>query len=182
MALGSTMYTFNVELADMDRGVYETLEIRAAQHPSETEEALVTRVLAYCCEYREGIAFSTGISTPDEPAIAVRDLTGALAVWIDIGAPDAARLHKAGKSGARVVVYTHKDPAQVKRLWAGEKMHRADELEFYEVPRAFLDAVVAELSRRMAFTLTVTDRHLYLAVGDKVLDGALVQHRLMMHE
>src|SRR6185312_1467665 len=98
MALTATMYAFDVELADVDRGVYESLEIRAARHPSETEEYLLTRVLAYCLEYTEGLSFSRGLSSTDEPALSVRDLTGALQAWIDIGAPDAARLHRASKA------------------------------------------------------------------------------------
>ncbi len=88
----------------MDRAVYETLSLKAAKHPSETEEHLATRVLAYCLEFTEGIAFSRGLFDPDEPAIAVRDLTGAYRAWIDIGAPDADRLHKAGKVAPRVAV------------------------------------------------------------------------------
>jgi uncharacterized protein YaeQ len=82
------MYVFDVRLADADRAVNESLTIRAAQHPSETAEYLVTRLLAYCLEYTEGIAFSKGLSDPDEPAIIVRDLTGVLQAWIEVGAPD----------------------------------------------------------------------------------------------
>ena len=103
------MYVFEVRLADADRGVYETLTIRAARHPSETAEYLVTRLLAYCLEYTEGIAFSKGLSDPDEPAISVRDLTGALQAWIEVGAPDAARLHKAAKAAPNVALYVHRD-------------------------------------------------------------------------
>ncbi len=113
MALGATMYVFEVRLADADRGVYETLTLRVARHPSETAEYLVTRLFAYCLEYAEGIAFSKGLSDPDEPAISVRDLTGALQAWIDIGAPDAARLHKAAKAAPNVAVYVHRDPDQL---------------------------------------------------------------------
>src|SRR5271156_6015691 len=97
MALSSTMYVFTVRLADADRGVYETLPLRVAQHPSETPEYLMTRVLAYCLEYTEGISFSKGLSDPDEPTISVRDLTGVLETWIDVGLPEAARLHRAAK-------------------------------------------------------------------------------------
>src|SRR5688572_18431649 len=112
MALGATIYNFDVELADTDRNVYDSLALRVARHPSESEEYLVARLLTYLLEYAEGIEFSRGVSDPDEPAIAVRDLTGAIKAWIDIGTPDAARLHKASKAAARVAVYTHKDPAQ----------------------------------------------------------------------
>ena len=76
MALTATIYNFDVQLADIDRGVYESLSFKAAQQPSETAEYLLSRVLAYCLEYAEGIAFSKGIAEPDVPALAVRDLTG----------------------------------------------------------------------------------------------------------
>src|SRR5476649_189364 len=112
MALTATIHNFDIELADTDRHVYESLALRVARHPSESEEYLVTRLLAYVLEYAEGIEFSRGVSDPDEPAISIRDLTGRIKTWIDIGSPDAARLHKAAKSGARVVVYTHKNPEQ----------------------------------------------------------------------
>ena len=125
MALTATIYAFDVQLADADRGVYETLALRVARHPSETEASLVTRVLAYCLEYVDGIAFSNGLAEPDEPALAVRDLTGGMRAWIDVGAPAATRMHRAGKAAKRVVVYTHKDPGMVLRQWAGERIHRA---------------------------------------------------------
>ena len=96
MALGATMYVFDIELADSDRGVYASFELRAARHPSEAPDYLITRLLAYCLEYTEGISFSNGLSTPDEPAIAVRDLTGVMQAWIDIGAPSPDRLHHSG--------------------------------------------------------------------------------------
>ena len=80
-----TIHNFEIELSDVDRGVYETLALRVARHPSETEDYLVTRVLAYCLEYADGISFSNGLAEPDEPPLAVRDLTGVTRVWIDIG-------------------------------------------------------------------------------------------------
>ena len=87
MALGATVYSFKIEHADSDRGVYVPLDLRLARHPSETEDHLLTRVLAYCLEYSEGIGFSNGLSEPDQPAISIRDLTGVLRAWIDVGAP-----------------------------------------------------------------------------------------------
>ena len=83
MALNATIYNFDVELADSDRGVYESLELRLARHPSESDEYLIARLLAYLLEFKDGIAFSRGVSEPDEPAIAVRDPTGAITTWID---------------------------------------------------------------------------------------------------
>jgi len=101
MALTATIYNFDVELSDTDRHVYETLALRVARHPSESEEYLVARMIAYLLEFTEGIEFSRGVSSPDEPTIAVRDLTGTLKAWIDVGTPDAGRLHKASKLAAR---------------------------------------------------------------------------------
>jgi uncharacterized protein YaeQ len=175
MALTATIYNFDVELADGDRHVYESLALRVARHPSESEEYLVTRLLAYLLEYAEGIEFSRGVSDPDEPVIAVRDLTGAITTWIDIGTPDAARLHKASKAARRVAVYTHKDPAQFLKQLAGEKIHRAEALELYAIDRALIAALVARLERRVAFSLSVTDHELYLSIGADNLTGAVVR-------
>lgn len=173
MALTATIYTFDIDLADADRGVYETLALRVARHPSESEEYLVTRLLAYCLEYREGIAFSNGIADPDEPAIAVRDLTGAIQVWIDIGAPDAARVHRGAKAAPRVAVYTHRDPDQLVRQWSGERIHRAGDLELYRVDRDLISGLVAALERRMSFALAVTERHIYVSLGNKTIEGSV---------
>jgi uncharacterized protein YaeQ len=178
MALTATIYNFSIELADMDRGVYETLDIKAAQHPSETDEALLARVLAYCCEYGEGIGFSKGISTPDDPAVFIRDLTGTLRTWIDIGAPDAARIHRASKAADRVVVYTHKDPRQMLANWSGERIHKAASIDVFSFDAAFLAALVRKLDRRMAFSLSITDKHLYVAFADETIDGVLTRQSL----
>ena len=172
------MYNFDIELADTDRGVYESLALRVAQHPSETEEYLLTRVLAYCLEYTEGVAFSRGLAEPDEPALAVRDLTGALRAWIEIGVPDAARLHRASKAAPRVAVNTHRDPAQLVRSLVGERIHRAEALELYAMDRALIAELVGHLERRMAFTLSITDRHLFLTVGGDTLTGQVERHTL----
>ncbi|MFL5576895.1 MAG: YaeQ family protein [Gemmatimonadaceae bacterium] len=178
MALTATIYTFDVQLADVDRGVYETLALRVARHPSETEEYLLTRVLAYCLEYAEGIEFSKGLAEPDEPALAIRDLTGARRAWIEVGVPDAARLHRASKATPRVAVYTHKDPAQLLRQLAGERIHRAESLEVYGVDRELLAGLAARLERRMALELSVTDRHLFVTAGGATLSGAVERYAL----
>ena len=178
MALTATIYNFTIGLSDVDRAVYESLSLKAARHPSESAEHLLTRVLAYCLEYAEGIAFSRGISDPDEPALSVRDLTGALKVWIDIGSPDAARLHKASKSAPRVAVYTHRDPALIRRQLGGEKIHRAEALELYAIDRDVIAGLVKRLVRRMSFDLSVTDRHLFLSIGDITLSGSVERIRL----
>ena len=170
MALTATVYTFDIQLADVDRGVYDTLALKVARHPSETEEYLLTRVLAYCLEHAEGLAFSRGLAEPDEPALAVRDLTGALKAWIEVGTPDAARLHRASKAAPRVAVYTHKAP-QLLRALEGERIHRAEALELYAIDRELLDALAERLERRMTLDVSVTDRHLWVTVGGATLGG-----------
>ncbi len=178
MALTSTIYNFNVELADVDRGVYETLAIRAALHPSETEEFLLTRLLAYCLEYEEGIAFSKGLSDGDEPALWVREPDGRIKAWIEVGAPDAARLHKAAKTADRVAVYTQKDPASLLRRLESERIHRAGDIPIYGVDRRLLADLGGLLDRRMAIHLSVTGRQLYLDVAGKSLTGEVTEHRI----
>jgi uncharacterized protein YaeQ len=173
MAQGATLYAFKIELADSDRATFAPLELRVARHPSETEEHLLTRVLAYCLEYTEGITFSNGISAADQPAIAVRDLTGALRAWIDIGAPDAARLHRASKLAARVAVYTHKDAPQLIAKLQSERIHRAEFLEIYALDRDWLSALTRKLARRMEFALTVADGTVYLSIGEDTLTCVL---------
>ncbi len=178
MAQGATMYVFEVRLADADRSVYETLTIRAARHPSESAEYLLTRLLAYCLEYTEGIAFSKGLSDPDEPAITVRDLTGTMQVWIEVGVPDANRLHKAAKAAPKVSVYAHRDVDQLLSRLAGERIHRAGELRLHAVDRDLLAALVARLDRRMNFDLAVSERTLYISLGEETLTGAVEERRL----
>ena len=179
MALGSTVYNFDIDLADSDRGVYETLPVRMARHPSESEEFLVARLLAYCLEYEEGIEFSRGgLSDPDDPPIAVRDLTGAMKAWIDIGTPSADRLHRAAKSTPRVAVYSHKDSGQWLAGLKAARIHRAEDLQLYSIERSLVAALAAKLDRRMSFALAVADRELFLSFADVTLSGRIESSRL----
>ncbi len=176
MATGATVYNFDIDLADADRNVYETLALRVARHPSESAEYLLTRVLAYALEFEEGVAFSTGgLSDPDDPALTVRDLTGALRSWIEIGAPDPARLHKASKASPRVAVYTHKDSERWAQRLAGERVHRAEALEVYVIEPALIAALASRLDRRMAFALSVSERELFVSIGAETLNGRVVR-------
>lgn len=176
MALTATIYNVDIDLADSDRQVYETLALRVARHPSESAEFLVARILAYALEFTEGIEFSRGICEPDDPAIAVRDLTGALRAWIDIGAPDAARLHKASKLAPRVVVYTHRDVGQLLRNLSGARIHRSEALELYAIDRLLVAALAARLERRTAFALSINERELYISLGADTLTGVVTRY------
>jgi uncharacterized protein YaeQ len=178
VALTSTIYNFDIDLADADRCVYESLALRVARHPSESEDFLLTRVLAYALEFEPGVEFSSGLWHPDEPALWIRDPTAALSAWIEVGAPDAARLHKAAKASPRVVVYNHKDVTQWLGRLEGERIHRAAEIEVWAMDRGLLRELCARLERRTAFALSVSDKELLVAVGDATLTGVLTRHSL----
>lgn len=174
MALTATLYTFEVALSDVDRGVYEQLTIKAARHPSESEEYLLTRVLAYCLEYTEGIAFSKGgISDPEDPALTVKDLTGAWQSWVEIGSPDAARLHQASKASPRVALYTHKEPRLLLRGYEGARIHKSEQIEIFAVGPELLAFLGQHLDRRVSWTLSITDGEIFLDVGSDTLQTRL---------
>jgi uncharacterized protein YaeQ len=179
LAQGATIHQFEVQLSNVDRGVYEAVVLRIARHPSENEEFMCARVLAFCLEHQEGLAFSKGLAEPDQPALEVRDLTGGLRAWIEVGAPDAARLHRASKSAPRVAVYTHTDPDRYWASLAGERIHRAESLELYGLDRALVAALVARLDRRMTMELSITEGALYMTHGGELLTGELRTHRLV---
>ena len=179
MALTSTIYNFDISLSDVDRGVYETLAVRAALHPSESLEYFVTRLLAYCLEYEEGITFSKGgVSDSEMPPLWVPAPDGGIKTWIEIGLPDPDRLHRASKSAGRVVVYTHRDPATILRQTAGQRIHRAGDIEIYALDRRFIADLAPLLERRTRCELSVTGRHLYLTLGAHSLNGAVTPYRI----
>ncbi len=178
MALTSTMYNVSIEVSDVDRGVYQTLDLRLAMHPSETAEYMATRLLAYCLEWEEGIEFTAGLSNGDEPAIVVRDLTGRITAWIEVGMPDADRLHRASKLAGRVAVYTHRDIRNLLGQLEGKKIHRVEEMPVYSFDRPFIDGLVAHFDRRMKMSLSVVEKHLYMTVGDEAVNGVIHEHRV----
>ncbi|MGH7679301.1 MAG: YaeQ family protein [Gemmatimonadaceae bacterium] len=173
MALTALIYSFDVQLSLVDRGVYDSISFKAAQHPSETDEYLMTRVLAYCLEYREGIAFSRGLAEPDEPAITVKDLTGAIQVWIEIGNPSADRLHRASKAAPRVAIYTTRDAAAFAKQLGDQRIHKKEALELHTIDRALVDTLCERLDRRMTLTLLAQEGHLFITVGDDTVEGSL---------
>ncbi|PTU32945.1 YaeQ family protein [Stenotrophobium rhamnosiphilum] len=177
MALTSTLYNFSVQLSDIDRNVYETLELRIARHPSETAEYLLTRLLAYCLEYQEGVVLSEGIASTDEPAVMVRDLTGRITAWIEVGTPDPERLHRGSKLAGRAAVYIQRDPTQYLAQLAGHKVHRAAEIPIYSFGREFIPAVAAKLDRRCALSISVTERQIYLDVAGHNFSTTIEDHR-----
>lgn len=179
MAIGAMIHTFTVQLADMDRGVYDELMLRVARHPSETDAYMLTRTLAYCFEYTEGITFSAGISSTEEPAVLVRDLTGKITVWIEVGAPDAERLHYGSKLADRIAVYTHRDPIKVIAPWAGKRIHNAEAIKVFSFDPGFIDDAAEVLERRNTMTLTVTEQQMYLDLNGTTFSSALHEHEIV---
>jgi uncharacterized protein YaeQ len=174
MALTATIRKFEIALADADREVYEQLDWRVAQHPSESERYLVARVIARALEHAEGVEFSKlGVSDDDEPAIVQRDLRGDLQAWIEIGSPTPDRLHKAAKQAPRVAVYAWKNVDQLAAAIAERGVHRADKLVLRALPTELLDAVAATLDRINRWDLSVTGGQLYLAIGAAQFEGAV---------
>jgi uncharacterized protein YaeQ len=178
VALTSTIYNVSVDLSDVDRGVYEKIALRLAMHPSETMEYMATRLLAYCLEYTEGIEMTAGLSDGDEPAIVVRDLTGRITAWIEIGLPDADRLHRASKLAPRVAVYTHRDIRILLGQLEGRRIHRAEEIGVYTFSGNFIKELAERFERRVDISLSVTEQHLYLDIGGQSLATVIEQHAL----
>ncbi len=173
MALTATMYRLKVELSDTDRGVYESLDLRLAQHPSEALSYLVTRALAYCLCYEEGIAWSHGLSHADEPALWVKTPDDRTTVWIEIGNPAPDRLHRASKNCPRVVIFTHHDPALLVKEVARATVHRVEHIEVFALDRMLVDDLGARLERNTRWELTRAGGQLYVTVQAKTLEGTL---------
>lgn len=167
MAAGASIHHVDLVLSDVDRGVYETLGVHLARHPSESMRFLVTRFLAYALSYEEGIAFSKGgVSSTDEPPVAVRDLTGRLRAWIDVGAPAAARLHKATKAAEHVALFTCADVTYL----TTETIHKKSEIAVMRFDAAFVDALGERLDRRVSVEIVRSDARLYVTTAAGILE------------
>jgi uncharacterized protein YaeQ len=174
MAATASIHRFEISLSDVDRSVYEALDLRVARHPSETLRYMVTRTLAYCLSWEEGIAFSKGgISQTDDPPIAVHDPTGAMQAWIDVGSPSAERMHRATRAAPRVALFTAANLDLLRKEMASRNVHRLDQIETWWLEPSFLDAIEAKVERHTRVTLTRDDGKLYLDVGGESLEGTI---------
>jgi uncharacterized protein YaeQ len=177
MALTATIYNFDIDLADIDRGVYERLDLRIALQPSETIEYMLMRVFAYCLEYRDGIALTEGVAAGDEPAVLIRDLTGRITAWIEVGMPDAERLHRGHKLAGQAAVYTHRDVRKLLAQLAAGGVHRLSDIPIYAFDHSFVDEVAGLIERRSHFSISITERELYIEIGRRTLASTIVEHR-----
>lgn len=167
------LHRFEIALADVDRGVYQDLDLRVARHPSEDAPYLLTRVLAFALEFKEGLAFSKGLSEADEPAIWVKSGDGRVLEWFDIGAPAADRLHKASKACERVVVWCHRRPDLLQQRCAKEKVHKGDQVQVVKVPTELLTALEAKLDRNNKWDLSRHEGRITIVVGGEAIEAVL---------
>jgi uncharacterized protein YaeQ len=158
MALKSTIFKADLHIADMDRNYYERHALVIARHPSETDERMMVRLLAYALHADQALAFGKGLSTDDEPDLWRKDLTGAIDLWIDVGRPDERRVRRACGRAARVIVYSYGGSAAA--LWWEQvrgRLERAGNLAVYNVPLPASQALAKLASRTMQLHCTIHD-------------------------
>jgi len=163
MALKATIYKVELQIADMDRNHYAEHALTLARHPSETDERMMARVLMYALNAQEGIAFTRGLSEADEPEIWVKDLTGQITLWIDIGQPDEVRLRKACGRAAQVIAVCHSSSCD---LWWGQvenKLTRLTNLTVLQLPAASSQALAALAERTMRLQCLVQDGEVWMS-------------------
>ncbi len=170
MALKSTVHRLELDVADVDRGVYETFTLTLARHPSETEERLLVRVLAFALHADHALEFGRGLSAEDEPDLWLKDDTGAIRLWIDVGLPEERRLRRAAGRAERVVVLAY--GARAIEVWwerNREALARLPQLEVLALSGETTRALAAFAERTMHLQCTIQDRQVYLSDANRAL-------------
>jgi uncharacterized protein YaeQ len=173
MALRSTIYKPELQVSDLDRSVFESQTLALALHPSETEERLMVRLLAYALHIGEGLAFGRGISSDDEATAWQHDLSGNLQLWIEVGLPDERLLRRAAGRAREVVLYTYGGRSAA--IWWQQNrdtLARLSNLRVYDLPPDFTRELAACAARNMAVQVTVQDGLVWFAVGDTTVQGS----------
>lgn len=180
MALPSSIYRTNIQLSDIDRGVYETLQTTVARHPSETEDRLVARLLAYTLFYEEQLLFTKGVSAGDEPDLWVKGPDGRVVVWIEVGLPEAERIVKASRHAAQVILIAS---GRAMSNWEQQQLPKLEgvtNLTVISFDQQFINALTSKLDRSINWGVTITDGTIYLNVGNETFETTLqerVGHR-----
>ena len=174
MALPSTIYRVNLEISDIDRGVYETLQASVARHPSETEERLVARLLAYALFFEPELAFTKGISAGDEPDLWLKGPDGRVLLWVEVGLPEPERLIKAGRHAEQVALIACGKALPVWEQQQFPKLVGIANLAMVRLEPAFINRLAAKLERTISWSITITDGTLYLTSGDETLETVFV--------
>lgn len=162
MALSSTIYKFTIALSDINRNYYDTLNLTVAQHPSETPERMMVRVLAYCLHVDEFIEFTKGLSTPESPDIWSRSLDGQTQLWIEVGEPAPEKLKKASRNARDVWVYSFNTKSAV--WWSQEKQKIGNlRLGVRQFIWSEIANLTAMLQRTMDISITLSDNSIFIA-------------------
>lgn len=173
------LYRFTIELSNIDRGIYETLDFRVSQHPSEIPSYLLTRVLAYALSYQEGLTFSAGgLSDPEAPALQLLGRHNTIDLWIEIGNPSSRKLHKAAKAARQVVVYTYKNAEVLINDIRANDVHKAQELQIFSFDEKFIAALEKHLEKSNRWSLLVQQGQISLSIKDEMIVTECKQHRI----
>lgn len=179
MALTATVYKLGITLSDVERGVYERLDLRVARHPSESARYFWQRTLAYCLSYEEGIAFSKGgLSDSEEPPVSIVDPTGILMAWIDVGSPSAERLHRASKAARRVALFSATELVHLEREAASRKIHALEDIQVFLLEPSFLDQLETHLEKHLELELVRSSGVLYVTMPKGIVEGPITETRL----
>jgi uncharacterized protein YaeQ len=173
VARASQLRRFRIELSDVQRQVYQSLDLRVAQHPSESERFLCARVLAFALEFDESLRMGKGLSTTEEPTMMLQSPDGRLLCWIDVGVPGAERLHRASKASERVAVYAHKDPRRLFEEAAKKRIHQAERIEVFGFEPSFLDQLAGTLEREVSWIVVREEDRLFVSHGEQTLQSTL---------
>lgn len=177
MGLSVTLYRFQIDLSDIERSIYETLDFRVAQHPSEAMPYLLTRILAFALNSAPELSFApTGLHDPDAAAINIPEANGGFKLLIEIGSPSARKLHKATKVARAVKVYTYKNPETLMQEIRAEKVHRGEEIEVYSLTPTFLKDLEALLKRDNRWGVLFNDGTITVQAGEASVSGELAKH------
>ncbi|MGZ3694292.1 MAG: YaeQ family protein [Bdellovibrionota bacterium] len=179
MSVGTSLYRFQINLSDIDRGHYDQLDFRMAMHPSETFNFLITRMFAYVLNYQEGLVFSAaGLGEPDDPCLSMPDPRGGTALWIEVGSPSARRLHKAAKASTHVKVYTYKNPQALVKEIISEKVYNLDRIEIFSIPLEFLERLEHAMEKDNTWDIIHNEGSLTVNIGDHSEAGELIRHEI----
>jgi len=168
MALKSTVFKVKLNVADLDRNVYEDYSLAVARHPSETDARMMLRIAVFALHAQEYLQFGRGISTDDEPDLWVKDLSDVITLWIELGTPDPSRLRKASGRAQEVLLYAYGERA-AKVWWQknADALARFDKLSVYSVNDDELARLAALASPGMALQITISDGELLLSSDDQ---------------
>jgi uncharacterized protein YaeQ len=166
MARGASIHRAQIELSHVDRGVYETLQLTVARHPSETLDRMVMRILAFGLRYAEDLAFGRGVSATDEPDLWRREGDGRVIEWIDVGRPDAKRLIQASRKSTRCQLFVFGDRGRRWRKAQLETMKAPANLGVAYIDDGFVASLAATADRQIAWAMTVFESAIYLTTGD----------------